>query len=344
VPGGYRTATGSHLVALDVEGDAPMRRYVVRRLLQAVLLLFALSIGLFLLIHAIPGGPERTFLAPRMTRAAIEALRRKFGTDVPLPVQYVRWLTGALHGDLGTSIRDQQPVSSDIFDRFPATLELFLSAVALALVVAILFGVIAAVRQYSIADYSFTTFSYLGISMPIFWFGLILQQIFAVKLHILPVFGRDSLDKTGFTLLDYFSDYAVHLVLPAIVLSLLFIAQWSRYLRSSMLDTVKQDYIRTARAKGLSSRSVFFRHALRNALIPFVTVVAIDFGGIASGAVITETVFAWPGVGLLFIDSLDDRNYPVLLALLMIGATSVIVFNLIADILYGVIDPRIRYS
>ena len=321
-----------------------MRRYVIRRLLQAVLLLFLLSIGLFLLIHAIPGGPERVFFAPRMTLEERQALVHKYGLDRPLYVQYLSWLTGVLHGDLGTSISDLQPVSSDIVSRLPATLELFLSAISFALVIAVLFGVIAAVRQYSVTDYTLTTFSYFGISMPIFWFGLILQQIFGVRLHLLPIFGRVSPDTTGFTPLDIFMDYLVHLILPTIVLSLLFIAQWSRYLRSSMLDTVKQDYVRTARSKGLSSRSVFFRHALRNALIPFVTVVAIDFGGIASGAVITETVFAWPGIGLLFLDSLDDRNYPVLLALLLIGATSVITFNLIADILYGVIDPRIRYS
>lgn len=330
-----------------------MRRYIIRRLLQAVLLLFVLSIVLFLLIHAIPGGPERVFQAPRMTAAEIAALRAKYGLDQPLYVQYWKWLTGVLHGDLGISISDNQSVASDIFSRFPATIELFVSALSFALVIAILFGVISAVRQYSVTDYALTIFSYFGISMPIFWFGLILQQIFGVYLLPVfyntfgirwPIFGRIAPDTSGFTPLQLLGSYAFHLILPTVVLSLLFIAGWSRYLRSSMLDTVKQDYVRTARAKGLSSRAVFFRHALRNALIPFVTVVAIDFGGIASGAVITETVFAWPGIGLLFIDSLDDRNYPVLLAMLLIGATSVVLFNLIADVLYGVIDPRIRYS
>jgi peptide/nickel transport system permease protein len=330
-----------------------VRRYVIRRLLQAVLLLFILSIVMFLLIHAIPGGPERVFQAPRMTAAELEALREKYGLNQPLYVQYWKWLTGILHGDLGISISDNQPVASDIFSRFPATIELFVAALSFALIVATLFGVIAAVRQYSVTDYLLTTFSYFGISMPIFWFGFVLQEIFGVALLPFfyntfgfrwPIFGRIVLDTSGLTPLQILGSYAIHLVLPMIVLSLLFIAGWSRYLRSSMLDTVKQDYIRTARAKGLSARAVFFRHALRNALIPFVTVVAIDFGGIASGAVITETVFAWPGVGLLFIDSLNDRNYPVLLAMLLIGATSVILFNLIADVLYGVIDPRIRYS
>jgi peptide/nickel transport system permease protein len=220
-------------------------------------------------------------------------------------------------------------------------------------VVAIIFGVLSAVRQYSFVDYLLTTFSYLGISMPIFWFGFVLQELFGVRLLPFffnvfnfrwPIFGRVAPDTTGFTQTQIIGSYAIHLVLPTIVLSLLFIASWSRYLRSSMLDTVKQDYIRTARAKGVSPRATFFQHALRNALIPFVTVVAVDFGGIFSGAVITETVFAWPGMGLLFFDALNDRNYPILLAMLLIAATSVIMFNLIADVLYGVIDPRIRYS
>lgn len=322
----------------------PVRRYVIRRLLQAVLLLFVLSIGLFLLIHAIPGGPERVFLAPHETEAERQAIIHNFGLDQPLYVQYLRWLGGVLHGDFGRSFSDYQPVLSDIGDRFPATLELFASALGFALIVAILAGVISAVRQYSITDYTITTLSYFGISMPIFWFALILQTIFGVQLRLLPVFGQYSFNRYGFSAFDYFNDYLIHLLLPMICLSLLFIAGWSRYLRSSMLDTVKQDYIRTARAKGLSSVRIFFRHALRNALIPFITVVAIDFGGIASGAVITETVFAWPGVGYLFYDALNDRNYPILLAMLLLAAASVIIFNLIADILYGVIDPRIRYS
>ena len=321
-----------------------MRRYIIRRLLQAVLILFILSIAMFLMIHAIPGGPERVFLAPRETLAERQAIIRNYGLDQPLPVQYIRWLTGVLHGDLGTSFADFQPVSSDILSRFPATLELFAAALGFALVVALLFGVLSAVRQYSITDYSITIFAYLGISMPVFWFALILQLFFGVGLHWLPVFGQYSAYRDGFSPLDYFLDYLVHLILPTIVLSLLFIANWSRYLRSSMLDTVKQDYVRTARAKGLSSTTVFFRHALRNALIPFITVVAIDFGGIAGGAVITETIFAWPGVGYLFYNALTDRDYPILLAMLMIGAASVITFNLIADVLYGVVDPRIRYS
>lgn len=321
-----------------------MTRYVIRRLLQAVLILFLLSIGLFGLIHAIPGGPQQVFLAPHQTLQARQALIHKWGLDQPLPIQYWNWLKGALHGDFGISLSDNQPVSADIASRLPATLELFAAALALALIVSIIFGVVAAARQYSILDYTLTTLSYLGISLPVFWFGLILQQIFGVQLHMLPVFGQVSADTTGFTAFDSFEDLLIHLILPAIVLSIIFIAGWSRYLRSSMLDTIKQDYVRTAHAKGLSSARVFFVHALRNALIPFITVVAIDFGSIAGGAVITETIFAWPGIGYFFYDSLGSHDYPVLIAMLLLAAVSVITFNLIADVLYAVVDPRIRYS
>ncbi len=284
------------------------------------------------------------FLLRIKRRQARAALIHKFGLDQPLPIQYLNWLKAALRGDFGTSFTDNQSVASDIASRVPATLELFAAALSLALVVSIIFGVVAAARQYSIVDYTLTIVSYLGISLPVFWFALILQQIFGVQLHLLPVFGQNTANATGFTALDNVEDYLVHLILPTIVLSILFISSWSRYLRSSMLDTVKQDYIRTARSKGLSSRSVFFRHALRNALIPFITVVAIDFGAIAGGAVITETVFAWPGIGYFFYDALTSLDYPVLIAMLLLAAVSVIFFNLVADVLYGVVDPRIRYS
>ncbi len=321
-----------------------MRRYVIRRLIQAVAMLFVMSLAFFVLLHLIPGGPAASIFNPRMTPAQRHAVTVRYGLDKPLPVQYLLWLGQALHGNFGQSLVNGLPVSAEITSRIPATLELFIAALGFALIVAIIFGVVSAVRQYSLTDYLITIFAYIGISMPVFWFALILQELFGVKLGILPVFGQNSADRTGFSTTDYFVDYLMHLILPMIVLSLLFIAAWSRYLRSSMLDVVKQDYIRTARAKGLSSRTVFFRHALRNALIPLITVVAIDFGGIAGGAVITETVFGWPGLGQLFIHSLNLPDYPMLLAYLLLGAACVITFNLISDILYAVVDPRIRYS
>jgi peptide/nickel transport system permease protein len=323
-----------------------MRRYIIRRLLLAVLMLWVMSVFFFALLHAIPGGPDAVIGAsnPRVSLAARAAIRHKFGLDQPVPVQYVAWVSNAVRGDFGYSFISGLPVSDVITARVPATLELFGAALAFALVLAILLGVAAAVRQYSLGDYLITILAYAGISMPVFWLALILQEIFGVQLKILPTFGRTLTDTTGFSQLEVLQDYAVHLILPMCVLSIQFIAQWSRYLRSSMLDVIKQDYIRTARMKGLSSRAVFFRHALRNALIPLVTVVALGFGSIAGGAVITETVFAWPGLGSLFIQAANLPDYPTLLAYLMLGAATVILFNLIADILYGVIDPRIRYS
>ena len=228
-------------------------------------------------------------------------------------------------------------------ERFPATLELFSFALVLALILAITIGVISAVRQGSVTDYGLTTLSYFGIAMPVFLLGLFAQNIFGVWLHILPVSGTSTL---GFTYdpFNAFLDRFEHLILPMLVLAVSFIAGWSRYMRASMIEVSKQDYMRTARAKGVAPVPLLIRHALRNAVIPLITVVALDFGQVAGGATITEGVFAWPGMGLLFLDSLTNRDFPVLLAMLMISAVFVIGFNLIADLLYGVMDPRIRYS
>lgn len=321
-----------------------MQRFLIRRLLQSVLLLVLLTIAFFLLVHALPGGPEQAYFSPRQTAAQKQAIIAELGLDQPLPVQYVKWVTAALHGDFGRSYDSNLPVLQDISTAIPNTVLLFLVALSFALVTALLLGVFSAVRQYSLADYLITVFAYFGISMPVFFFAEILQVLFGVQLQILPVFGRSDPEFDGVTGFDAFVDLAKHLVLPALVLSLLFIAAWSRYLRAGMLDVLKQDYIRTAKAKGLSARTVFFRHALRNALIPLITVVALAFGGIFGGAFVTESIFAWPGLGLRFLNAINGRDYPVLLALLMLASTGVIVFNLIADILYGVVDPRIRYS
>lgn len=322
-----------------------MTRYLIRRLIQAVLMLFVMTIGFFLLLQAIPGGPASVLGGnPHLTAAQRQQYIHRLGLDQPLYKQYLDWLGNILHGDFGHSFLNGLPVINEIGARLGATLQLFIAALSFALVLAIIFGVVAAVRQYSIVDYAITVFSYAGISMPVFWIALILQEIFGVQLHLLPTYSNVSADTTGFSSWDYFVDGFLHLILPAIVLSIQFIALWSRYLRSSMLDVIKQDYVRTARMKGLNSRAVFFRHALRNALIPLVTVVALSFGGIMGGAVITETVFAWPGMGQLFVTSLNSLDYPTLLTFLILGAANVILFNLIADILYGVIDPRIRYS
>ncbi len=320
-----------------------MGRYIIRRILQAIPLLFLLTIGMFLLIHLLPGGPEQVFFVPRMTAAARAALRANYGLNDPLPVQYVKWLTSALTGNFGYSFADYEPVTAIIARRFPPTLELFGAALTLALILAILLGVIAAVRQGTLTDYTLTVMAYFGICMPVFLLALLAQEIFGVKLGWFPTSGTATL---GYTLspVDAFVDHLQHLFLPMTVLAIAFIAGWSRYMRSSMIEVIRQDYMRTARAKGVGTTSLLMRHGFRNAVIPLITVVALDFGAVAGGATITEGIFAWPGMGLLFIQSLEIRDYPVLLAMLMIGAVFVIAFNLIADILYAVMDPRIRYS
>lgn len=320
-----------------------MGRYIIRRLLQAIPLLILLSVFMFSLVHLIPGGPDAVLINPRLTAAGRAALHAKFGLDDPIVVQYFKWVGHALTGDFGNSFVTYQPVTEILAQRFPATLELFLTAFALALILAILLGVISGVRQGTVTDYLLTTVSYFGIAMPIFLFGLLAQDIFAVKLHLLPVSGT-STPGYVFDAFNGFLDHVLHLILPMLVLSIAFIAGWSRYMRSSMIETVKQDYMRTARAKGVSAVALLTRHALRNAVIPLITIVALDLGQVAGGTAITEGVFSWPGMGSLFIDSLTDRDYPVLLAMLLLSAVFVIACNLLADILYAVVDPRIRYS
>jgi peptide/nickel transport system permease protein len=298
---------------------------------------------MFLLIHAMPGGPEQVIFNPRLTAAGRAALRTRFGLDDPLPIQYVKWLIATLTGNFGFSFATNQPVTDVIAQRFPNTVELFALSLCLALICAVILGVVSAIRQNSITDYTLTTVSYFGIAMPAFLLGILLQDVFGVALHWLPTSGTATL---GFSF-DFFNgllDRFLHLILPTLTLAVLYIASWSRFMRSSMIDVVKQDYMRTARAKGVNTPSLLFHHALRNAAIPLITVVAIDFGTVAGGATITEGIFAWPGMGTLFFNSLQARDYPVLLAILMLGALFVIAFNLLADVLYGVMDQRIRYS
>lgn len=329
-----------------------MGRYIVRRLAQALLMLFVLSMVLFALLYLIPGGPQAVLFNPHLNGAARAALAHKYGLDKPLPVQYVLFMQNLFSGTLD-SFNTGRPVQLEIGSRLPYTIQLFALSLTFAVIIALLLGVVSAIRQYSVTDYAATIAAYFGIAMPIFFIALVLQNLFGVILQPFfittmgqawPIFGISSPDADSYGFFQLVGDRIIHLILPTFALSLVFIASWSRYLRSSMLDTVKQDYIRTARAKGLSGRAVFFKHALRNALMPFITVVAIDVAGFASGAVITESVFGLPGIGKLFLDSLSARDYPVLLTLLLFAALIVVLFNLIADVLYGILDPRISYS
>ncbi|GCE25540.1 oligopeptide transport system permease protein AppB [Dictyobacter alpinus] len=320
-----------------------MGQYLIRRLLQAIPLLILTSILMFLLIHAIPGGPEAVYDNPNLDAAGRQALRASFGLNDPLPIQYIKWIGNALHGNFGNSLYTSQPVGEVLAQRFPATLELFLTAFVLSLLMTVVLGTASAAYQGKPLDYTLTSLAYFGISMPIFLLGLLMQDVFASSLNWLPPSGTATLGYT-FSPFNAFLDHLMHLVMPMIVLAVTFTARWSRYLRTSMIDVTRQDYMRTGKAKGVAPGRLLLQHALRNAVIPLITIVAIDFGSVAGGAAITEGVFAWPGMGQLFIDSLNRRDYPVLLTALLLSAIFVILFNLLADILYGVMDPRIRYS
>lgn len=320
-----------------------MGQYIIRRLLQAIPLLLFISILMFILLHLLPGGPEAVYDNPQLDAAGRAAIRASLGLNDPVPIQYLKWIGGALTGNFGASFATGQAVTGIFAQRFPATLELFLSSFALALVLALVLGTVSAVFQGRTTDYVITALTYFGISMPIFLFGLFMQSIFGVSLHLLPTSGTATLGVT-FTPFDSFIDHLLHLFMPMLVLAVTFTARWSRYLRAGMVDVIKQDYMRTGRAKGVPPASLLMRHALRNAVIPLITIVAIDFGSVAGGATITEGLFAWPGMGLLFLQSLERRDYPVLMTMLLLGGALVITFNLIADILYGIMDPRIRYN
>jgi len=317
-----------------------MGHYAVRRLFQMVPLLIGISIIMFALIQAAPGGPEAMFFESGrfINPKVVESYRHRLGLDQPVPIQYFKWLGAALTGDFGLSFSTVRPVSDMILERLPATLELMLTAFIFAALIAIPLGIYSAVHQYSPFDYFGTGCSFLGIAMPVFWFGLILQLIFSVKLGWLPTSGRETVGNASL------SDHVAHLILPAIVLSLLYIAGWSRYMRSSLLSVIHKEFMVTARAKGLQERDVIWTHAVKNGLIPVISVMALDLAGLFSGAVITETIFAWPGIGRLFIQSTFSRDYPLMMAILMIGSFMVIFFNLIADLVYGWLDPRITYS
>lgn len=313
-----------------------MGRYVTRRLAQAVPLLLIISVLVFGLIHLAPGGPLEMFLAnPNVRPEDIERLRIALGLDRPLSEQYLSWLKGFVTGEWGYSFSDGRPVLHRILERVPATLELIASAIVIALVAALPLGVLGAVRRGSWIDSFTTVVSFAGISLPVFWFGLLLQLLFAVGLGWLPSSGRTSFADGSFP------DRFRHLILPAIVLAAVHAAVWSRFLRSSMANALRERFVVAARARGLSHRAVVWRHALRTALLPLVTVVMLDAAIMVSGAVVTESVFAWPGLGSLFTDALARRDYTVLMAFLMITSVAVVTLNLLADVLYRVLDPRV---
>lgn len=314
-----------------------MTGFLVRRLGQSILLLWLVSVIGFAVLHMAPGGPLAQFtLTPGMTAAELHRIAHQMGLDRPLPVQYWEWFHRMLVGNWGRSYRDSQPVLWVIGARLPATLELMISSTLLAVILGTWIGVMGAIRRYSLFDQLATVGAMIGLSIPTFWFGLVVIYIFSVVLGWLPPGNLHTIGNSSFL------DYLWHLIGPAVVLALVTVAIWSRYMRSSMLNVIHQDFVRTARAKGLPERVVVLRHALRNALLPMIAIAGLQLPALLGGALVTETVFTWPGMGRLFLDAIGYRDYPVVMGILMVSALMVIVSNFIADLLYAAADPRIR--
>jgi peptide/nickel transport system permease protein len=314
--------------------DARIARLVARRLVEAVPLLLMVSAVAFGLLQLVPGGPLEVYLSnPGVRPEDLERLKRALGLDRPLFVQYVSWLGAFVTGDWGYSFSDGRPVLTRVVERVPASLELLAASFALAALVAVPAGVVAAVRRGTALDTTLSGLASLGVSMPAFWMGLMLQLTFAIGLGWLPSAGRGA-DGEGLARLQY-------LVMPASVLAFVHAAAWTRYLRASMVEVLASSFVSAARARGLDRQARLTRHALPNALAPVATVVLLDAALLVPGAVVTESVFAWPGIGSLFTEALGRRDYSVLMALLMASSVAVVLFNLLADVVHAWLDPRV---
>jgi peptide/nickel transport system permease protein len=303
-----------------------VRVYLFRRLAQSLLVLFGVSFVVFFILY-LTGDPALVLLPPEASADDIRRFREAMGFNDPFIVQYGRFLAGALRGDFGQSIRHGEPAFHLVIERMPATFELAGAGLLIALCLAIPAGIISAVRRNTLADYVSTVVALLGQSMPTFWLGIMLILVFSVQLNLLPSSGRGGL---------------THLVLPAVTLGLFTTARITRLTRSGMLEVLNQDYIRTARAKGVSNPPIVWKHALKNAAIPIVTIVGIELGTLLGGSVITETIFAWPGVGRLSVQAIYNRDYPVVQAAVFLLATTFVLINLLVDVIYTYLDPRIR--
>ena len=314
-----------------------MARYIVSRLAQSVLLLFLVSVITFLLIHAAPGGPSAVMVDQKLPAAVIKQMRANLGLDQPIPVQYAKWIKAIAHGDFGVSYTDSRPVTADIGDRLPNTLILAGTSFFFSLLVAIPLGIYSARRSHTFIDDFISGTTFIGLSIPVFWFGILLIIIFSVKLHWLPSAGMYTTNQPH-TLLDLFK----HLLMPALVLAVPNLSTFTRFVRASVLETLNQDYVRTARAKGLSQTAVTYRHVLRNALIPIITIVGLTLPVVVAGASVTESVFGWPGMGRLAVDAAFTRDYPVIMGITILVAAAVILINLLTDLAYVAIDPRVR--
>jgi len=334
-----------------------VRRYAIRRSLTVVPVLLGVSVLVFSFVHMIPGDPALTMLGERATPEKVAEVRARLGLDRPIWQQYVLYFGHVLHGDLGVSVVRGDPVTTDLLRRFPATVELALAAIVLAIAIGIPIGIGSAVWRNSLLDSLARLGALTGVSMPIFWLGLMLAWFFGVRLRVLPTgfrleSGTTLVPWTNFVMLDAtlqgdwsaLADALRHLVLPALALATIPLAIIARMTRASMLDVLSREYIRTAEAKGLSRRAVILRHALRNALLPVLTVIGLQVGQLLAGAILTETIFSWPGIGLWVYESIESRDYAIVQGASLFIAAIVVVVNLVTDLLYAAVDPRIKYE
>lgn len=332
--------------------------FVARRLVLMLLVLFGITLITFVLSHLVPTDPLAAYVGPQTPQAQVDKIRHEFGLDRPLPEQYVVYMANLLHGDLGTSIHDNRPVADDLRTYFPATLELAIGAMVIAVAIGVPAGVVAAVRKDSLVDQMTRILSLTGVSLPVFFLALLLLAVLYVKLGVLPGPGelgpytQPPTRVTGMTVVDCllagdagaFGDALSHLFLPAVVLGFAATGIILRMTRSTMVEVLRQDYMRTARAKGLSRYRVIVGHALRNAMIPTVTVIGLAFGGLLSGAVLTETIFSWPGLGRYATDAVVTLDIPAIMGVTMVAAVAYSIVNLLVDIAYGWLDPRITFG
>jgi len=303
--------------------------FAIRRILAAIPTLFGVTLIVFFMVRMLPGDPARLLAGLNATDEEVNHIRVQLGLTRPVPVQYEIFIENLMRGDLGQSVVTQAPVSYEIGTRFPATALLAATATVMSVILGIASGIMVSTRQYTAADYLVTVLALAGISIPVFWGGLMLMVLFSVALHLLPAGGDAG---------------PTSLILPSIALSAFALATIERQTRSSMLETLHQDYVRTARAKGLGQGVVVYRHALRNALIPVITVAGLQFATLLGGAILTERTFSWPGIGTLLVNAIQARDYPIIQGVVLLFAITFLVVNLVVDILYGYIDPRIRYG
>ncbi|MFA5839989.1 MAG: ABC transporter permease [Candidatus Margulisiibacteriota bacterium] len=320
-----------------------MKSFVLKRLLQSIPILLGVSLLSFFIMHLAPGDPTALFTDPNVNPTELARIRSNWGLDKPIIVQYFYWLGNALRGNFGSSYMTGMPVVTEILERLPATLLLMITSFIITLMITIPLGVISAVKKGKWFDNAVTVFSFAGMATPSFWLGLMLMLLFSVKLGWLPAVGMyDPLAKDGWMVRCL--DLMRHMILPVTTMTLLSLTGLTRYQRAAMLEVLNQDFIRTARAKGLPERIVIFKHALRNALIPIVTILGLSLPDLFGGAFIIETIFAWPGMGRLGVMAIFQRNYPLIMGIVMLSAVLIVLGNLLADIAYAWVDPRIRYG